>query len=38
MPTNQGAPFDVRERLTKMNAYIEKQVSSFMTGVSHDSK
>jgi hypothetical protein len=38
IPTTQGAPFDVRERLTRMNAYIENQVSSFMTGVSHDTK
>ncbi|MBE3142684.1 MAG: hypothetical protein IMZ61_02005 [Planctomycetes bacterium] len=36
MPTNPGAPFGVRERLSQMNAYIEKQVSFFMTGDSLD--
>jgi hypothetical protein len=38
MPTNPGAQFEVRERLTKMNTYIQNQVSSFMTGATNDSK
>ena len=38
MPTNPGAKFEVRERLTKMNTYIQDQVSSFMTGGTNDSQ
>jgi len=31
-PTAPGMPFNVRERLSQVNAYIEKQVESFILG------
>jgi hypothetical protein len=32
IPTNPGTPFNVRERLSQMNSYIEKEINSFLTG------
>jgi hypothetical protein len=36
MPTNPGTPFNVRERLTFIGSYIEKQVNDFLTGENKD--
>jgi len=30
--TGPGTPFDVRERLSQMNSYIENQINAFLTG------
>ena len=38
MQTNPGAPFNVRERLSQMDSYIEKQIYAFLTGETKDER
>lgn len=32
LPSSQGSPFGVHDRLTQMNTYIETQIKAFLTG------
>ena len=38
LPAPPGTPFDARSRLNRLNEYVEKEVSAFLTGGKSDSK